>query len=129
MLKQIFKNLFDRKNAKLGFNLIFINGYVNHNEITKIKKGACKLNFENQRFVILQDNESISDNMNDVYNIRTWTFKENVYFAIRMKTHSEYMFSFGTVDFWLKTLENYAKAFNIPFEYCRESKENEDDTE
>ncbi len=126
MLKQIFKNLFDRKNAKLGFNLDFVKGDVNHNEITKIKKGKCKLNFENQQIIISQNNEIITDNMNDVYNFRTWTFKGNIYFAISMKTHSEYMFSFGEVDFWLKSLENYAQAFDVPFEYCGESEETEE---
>ena len=48
-----------------------------------------------------------------------------IYFAIKMKTSSEYMFSFGNVDLWLKSIENYSKAFNIPFEYCGESKEND----
>ncbi len=126
MFKRLFNNLFDRKNAKFGFKLDFIKGYINHNEITNIKKGKCQLNFENQCFTISQDNETISDNMKDVYNIRTWTFKGFVYFAIRMTTHSEYMFCLGETDLLLKALENYTKAFNIPFEYCGESTENDD---
>ena len=126
-LKQFFSNLFNCKNAKLGFNVDFVNGYVNYNEITKIKKGKCVLNFENQQIIITQNNESISDYMSDVYNFRTWNFKGNVYFAIKMKTSSEYKFCFGNVDFWLKALENYTKAFNIPFEYCGESGENDNE--
>lgn len=125
ILKQVFNNLFDRKNAKFGFNVDFVNGYVNYNEITNIKKGKCSLKFENQEIIISQNNEIIKDFMSDVYNFRTWTFKGNIYFAIKMKTSSEYMFSFGNVDLWLKSIENYSKAFNIPFEYCGESKEND----
>ena len=65
MFKRLFNNLFDRKNAKFGFKLDFIKGYINHNEITNIKKGKCQLNFENQCFTISQDNETKNDLLQD----------------------------------------------------------------
>jgi hypothetical protein len=127
MLKKIFANLFDRKNGKLNFKLDFVQGHINHNEIKNIKAGQCLLNFENQAFEIKQGDEIISEKMSDVYNVRTWEYKGNFYFAISMKTYSEYMFSFGEVSFWLKALENYVKAFDIPFEYSDESNEDNDE--
>lgn len=121
MLRQLFKNAFKPKEAKFGFNLDYIDGSLNHNPINNIKRGKCQLNFENQTFTIKQNDESLIDYMSDVHSIRTWTFKGNVYFAIDTKTHNEYKFSFGAVDYWLKALEKYATAFEIPFEYCGES--------
>lgn len=129
MLKQLFKNVFKPKDAKFGFNIEFINGTLNHNPINNIKRGKCQLNFENQAFTIKQKNEILTDYMTDVNSIRTWTFQGNVYFAISTKTYNEYTFSFGTVDFWLKTIEKYANLFDIPFEYCGESKEYDDETD
>jgi len=129
MLKQLFKNAFKPKDAKFSFNIEFINGTLNHNPISNIKRGKCQLNFENQKFTIKQNDEILTDYMTDVDSIRTWTFQGNVYFAINTKTYNEYKFSFGTVDFWLKSLERYAIAFNIPFEYCGESINNDDETD
>jgi len=123
MLKQIFNNLFNRKQAKIGFNLDFVNGTLNHNPISKIKAGKCALNFENQIMTIKQDENILTENMSDVKSMRTWTFKGNVYIAIETKTYNEYKFSFGNFDLWLKSIENYSKAFDIPFEYCGESEE------
>jgi len=127
MLKQIFNNLFNRKQAKIGFNLDFVNGTLNHNPISKIKAGKCALNFENQIMTIKQDENILTENMSDVKSMRTWTFKGNVYIAIETKTYNEYKFSFGNFDLWLKSIENYSKAFDIPFEYCGESTENDDE--
>lgn len=127
MLKQIFNNLFNRKEAKIGFNVDFVNGTLNHNSIITIQAGKCALNFENQIMTIQQDDNILTENMSDVSSMRTWTFKGNVYLAIETKTYNEYKFSFGNVDLWLKSIENYSTAFGIPFEYCGESKENDDE--
>lgn len=126
MLKQIFNNLFNRKEAKIGSNVDFVNGTLNHNSITTIQAGKCALNFENQIMTIQQGDNILTENMSDVSSMRTWTFKGNVYLAIETKTYNEYKFSFGNVDLWLKSIENYSIAFGIPFEYCGESKENDD---
>ena len=125
MFKQIFNNLFNPKEAKFGFNLDFVGGTLNHNPIVKIQKGKCKLNFEKQTLIISQDEQSIIDYMVDVESIRTWQFKGNIYFAIKTKTYNEYMFSFGSVDLWLKSIQRYAQAFNIPFKDCGESEYDE----
>lgn len=127
MLKQIFNNLFNRKEAKIGFNIDFVNGTLNHNPITKLNAGKCSLTFEKQTMYIKQGDIVLTENMSDVASMRTWTFKGKIYIAIETKTYNEYKFCFGDVDLWLKSLENYANAFNIPFEYCGESGGNNDD--
>lgn len=122
-LIQGFNNLFNRKKAKFGFKLEFIEGSVNHNSITKIQKGECQLNFEDGKIIIKQNNNQIIDSMTDVYNVRTWTFNDEQYFAIRMRTHSEYMFNLKAASLLFRAIENYAQAFNVPIEYCVEPEE------
>lgn len=119
MLKQLFNNLFDRKNAKFGYNVEFVNGTLNHNSINNIKAGKCALNFENQQIIFKQGNEILTDNMSDVESIRTWIFKEKMYFAIATRSYNEYKFCMPVFDnetlklAILKPLINYADAFNI----------------
>jgi hypothetical protein len=79
--------------VKLKYDTYFLSGYVNHNNITKLQRGACVLKFESRKFYIIQDNESIEDNCTDIYNMRIWEYKGGLYLAIKMKTHSEYKFS------------------------------------
>ena len=79
--------------VKFKYNTYFLSGYVNHNNITKLQRGACVLKFESGKFYIIQDNESIEDNSSDIYNMRIWEYKGGLYLAIKMKTHSEYKFS------------------------------------
>ena len=129
MLKQIFNNLFNRKQAKIGFNVDFINGTLNHNPISKIKAGKCALNFENQVMTIKQDENVLTENMSDVESIRTWTFKEKMYFAIATRTYNEYKFAMPVIDndalklALLKPLVRYADAFNISIQDDGESEE------
>jgi len=129
MLKQIFDNLFNPKQAKFGYNVEFVNGTLNHNPISKIKAGKCALNFENQQFTFKQGNETLSDNMSDVESIRTWTFKEKMYFAIATRSYNEYKFSMPVLDnetlklAILKPLVRYADAFNITIQDDGESEE------
>ena len=132
MFKQLFNNVFDRKNGKLGFKPDFVNGTLNHKPITEIEAGKCKLNFENQAFKISQNDKFLTDKMENVCSIRTWIFKGKLYLIIETKQHNNYMFSFPdveindlTIGILLKPLETYAKEFEIPFEYQGESKDND----
>ncbi len=132
MLKQLFKNVFDRKNAKFGFKLNFVSGTLNYKSITEIKSDKCTLNFENQAFKISQNDKFLTDKMENVCSIRTWIFKGRLYLVIETKRHDEFMFSFPGVEpsdlaigMLLRPLEVYAKEFEIPFEYQGESKDDE----
>jgi hypothetical protein len=129
MLKQLFKNAFQPKELKFGYNVEFVNGTLNHNPINKIKAGKCELKFENQTFIFKQDNETLTDNMSDVEKIRTWTFKGKQYFCIETRTYNEYKFSMPVIDnetvklALLKPLIRIADAFNIDIQDDGESEE------
>lgn len=115
MLKQIFSNLFDRKNAKIGFNVEFISGNLNHNEIKNLHAGKCSLNFEKQEFIIKQDSETYSESMLNVYNFVKIQEKNKFLLEINTKTHNDFTFNFGESDLWFQAIKNYADAFQIPF--------------
>ena len=115
-IKRIFNNLFDRKNAKFGFKIDFVDGFLNHNAIKAIHAGKCLLNFENQQIIIKQDNETIIENMIDIYNFFWYKSGNNFRLKINTKTHNEFTFDFGESDILLNAVKNYADAFKIPFE-------------
>lgn len=132
MLKQLFKNIFDKKNAKLEFKPHFVSGTLNYKSITEIEPSKCRLDFENQTFKISQNNQFLTGQMTDVSSIRSWVFKERLYLVIETKRHDEYLFSFPEIELndlaiglILKPLEIYAKEFGIFFEYQGTSKNNE----
>lgn len=116
VLKQIFANLFDRKNGKLGFNVEFVSGFLNHNAMNNFEKNKCSLNFENQKFIIKQGSQEYSDSMQNVYNFVKIKNGNNYFFHINTKTHDEFTFNFGEYDLMFQALKNYADAFEIPFE-------------
>ena len=122
--------------VKLKYDTYFLSGYVNHNNITKLQRGACVLKFEAGKFYIIQDNNSVEDNCNDIYNMRIWKYKGGLYLAIKMKTHSEYKFSLiepsknsdmaSAVIY--KLFNGLAKRLKVELVECGES-ESESDSE
>ena len=118
---------------KFNFKVYFINGYQNYNNITLIKKGECIFKIEDGNFYFEQDGNIIEDNIFDIYNIRTWTFEDYVYLAIKTKTSSEYKFSLmikNNVESsiektlllgFLKSFENLCKKLKVDFIECGES--------
>ena len=127
------------KPFQFEYETFFLSGNVNHNEITKIKRGKCKLIFTENTFVIEQNNEKIEDNCPDIYNMRIWEYKGGVYLAINMKTHSEYMFSLmepnedKSADFAkgliYQLFKGISKKIKVELVECGESTESEDDEE
>ena len=118
--------------VRFNYKTFFISGYVNHNDITKIKRGACLLKFESGKFYIIQDSEKIEDSSSNIYNFRVWTFKKGLYLAIKTKAHSEYKFSLVNPDTEnsnmayivpVKLFESLAKRLKVEFIDCGESKE------
>ena len=90
LITKSLKIIFGPLDTKLKVS--FVSGNKNHNNITKIQKGECILKFKNNKFYIIQGNNQIEDDSADIYHFRVWTFKSALYMAIRMNTHSEYMF-------------------------------------
>lgn len=117
---------------KFDLKVFFINGYCNYNPV-KLQKGECKFKVENGMFCFEQNGQIIEDNIFDIYNIRTWTYENYVYIAIRMKTSSEYKFSLSIKSDvessiekalllgMLKMFENLCKKLKIDFVECGES--------
>ena len=106
-----------------------------------IKKGECIFKIEDGNFYFEQDGNIIEDNIFDIYNIRTWTFEDYVYLAIKTKTSSEYKFSLmiknnvessieKTLLLWfLKSFENLCKKLKVDFIECGESQPHDEDDE
>lgn len=122
--------------VKFKFKTFFLNGYINHNEITKISRGECILKFENGKFCIIQGNNTIEDNSSDIHNMRIWEYKNGLYLAINMKTHSEYKFSLLSPDknnselsssVIYKLFDNLAKRLKVEFVECDESSDYEEE--
>lgn len=127
MLKQLFKNAFIPKEMKFGFNLQFISGLKNHNEIKGFQKGDCALNFENQKMYIRQGDNEIVENVSNISSVRSWAFKRRyLIIEINTKNHNEYKFSIemsGNVAniILINPFIRYFDSHGIPFEYCAES--------
>lgn len=111
--------------------LYFVGGNKNHNNITKIQKGECILKFKENNFYIIQGETQIEDKSTDIYHFRVWTFKNALYMAISMNTHSEYMFRLVeaskyneyAIVLMYKIIENLAKKLKVEFKDCGESEE------
>lgn len=120
---------------KIEIKPFFVSGNKNHNEITKIQKGQCTLKFEDGKFYIIQGENQVEDISADIYHIRVWKFKDALYMAIRMKTHSEYMFCLvenipnNEVAFALmyKISKHIAEKLKVEFKDCGESDPEEDE--
>lgn len=119
------------KPLKIDLQPNFVSGNKNHNEITKIQKGKCILKFENGKFFIIQNENILEELSEDIYNIRVWKFKNSLYMAIRMKTHSEYMFQLAensennkyVIAIMYKMAKYIANKLKVEFKDCGESEE------
>lgn len=121
IINTLAQNFGSVEKFKFKFKMNFVKGDVNHNEITNIKKGECLFKIENNKFYVLQGDNSITDNMPDVYNFRVWQYENALYFSIRMKTHSEYMFNPVNSDITVSLLQKIADRFKIELVDCGES--------
>ena len=137
----IFLIVFSIKNynspLKIELKPIFINGYKNNNNISKIEPGRCELKFESGKFYIIQNENSIEDISVDIYHIRVWKYKGALYMAIRMNTHSEYKFLLveagpnNEMSFVLmyKLAKRIANKLKVEFQDCGESDPEEEKEE
>ena len=139
LLKTVFKQLTMKpKQIKFDLKVYFINGYNNYNSV-KIQKGECDFKIKDGKLFFIQGENKIEDNIFDIYHIRTWTYENYVYLAIKMKTSSEYKFSLlvkndvessiekALLLGMLKTFENLCKKLKVDFVECGESQSNDDE--
>lgn len=129
LIAKSLKTIFGPLDTKL--KLSFVNGNKNHNQITKIQKGECTLKFKDNKFYIIQGENQLEDNSSDIFHFRIWTFKNALYMAISMKTHSEYMFCVAepkennelAISLMSKLIEKIANKLKVEFKDCGESEE------
>lgn len=57
-----------------------------------IKAGECLLDFNEDNFLIKQDNQIIENKISSIYLLDIWEYKDDTYFKIVMRSHTEYMF-------------------------------------
>ena len=57
-----------------------------------IKAGECLLDFNEDNFLIKQDNQMIENKISSIYLLDIWEYKDDTYFKIVMRSHTEYMF-------------------------------------
>lgn len=127
MFKKLFKNAFKPKDAEFGFNLKYVSGLKNHNEIKGFQKGDCKLNFKNREMIIQQGENIIVEKMSNVSLVRTWDFQRRyLIIEFNTKNHNEYKFSVemsGNVAniILIQPLVRYLDSLEIPLEHCGRS--------
>lgn len=56
-----------------------------------ITKGDCIIKFENDKtFSIIQDEETINNNISSIYYLDIWEYKDETYYKFVMRSHNEY---------------------------------------
>jgi hypothetical protein len=83
-----------------------------------LQKAECSIEFNNQEIFIKQNDKKIVNNISSIYEVRIWEYKDNTYFAIKMKSHTEYMFL--SQHFEHDKLLKFAKKFKFGLDDCRE---------
>lgn len=57
-----------------------------------IKAGECLLEFNEDTFLIKQDDQIVENKISSIYLLDIWEYKDDTYFKIVMRSHTEYMF-------------------------------------
>lgn len=76
----------------INLNLFFIKASNFRKKDDEIQKGDCIFDFQEDIFTIKQDDKKIENNISSVYLFRFWEYKGDTYFAINMRSKTEYMF-------------------------------------
>jgi len=77
-------------------NIVFKSYFLSTDKIRKkdgeLKRGDCKIEFIDDRFIIRQDNEKIENLIESIYYFGIWEYKDNNYFKFRMRNLNELKF-------------------------------------
>lgn len=57
-----------------------------------INAGECLLEFNEDTFLIKQDDQIVENKISSIYLLDIWEYKDDTYFKIVMRSHTEYMF-------------------------------------
>ena len=80
----------------------------------KLVRGDCAFAFEDNLFVFYQDAEKISNEIDSIYYFDKWEHKDETYFKIVMRSHTEYIFK--SIHFEADKIADYLKEKGIKIE-------------
>lgn len=84
----------------------------------KVVRGDCTFAFEDNSFIISQGDEKIVNDINSIYYFDIWEHKDETYFKIVMRSHTEYIFK--SIHFESDKIADYLKPKGIKIEDNRE---------
>lgn len=80
----------------------------------QVKKGDCIITFEDNSFIISQNEEKIINNIDSIYYLDIWDYKDDTYFKIVMSSHTEYIFK--SIYFEADKISDYLKTKGVKIE-------------
>ncbi len=95
----------------IAIDVFFVKASSYRKKDDKLDKDVCTLTFKGDSFFIEQGDKKIENLIKSIYTFRWWDYKDDEYFAIKMRSHSDYMFRVDS-----KVNDKLAKikyAFNI----------------
>ena len=99
----------------LNLDLFFVKTSKFRKKDDEIQKGDCIFDFQEDIFTIKQGDKKIGNDISSIYLFRFWEYEEYIYFAINMRSKTEYMFSLKS-DFQKKLITYLAENHNIMVE-------------
>lgn len=84
----------------------------------KLVRGDCTFAFEDNSFIISQGDEKIVNDIDSIYYFDIWEHKDETYFKIVMRSHTEYIFK--SIRFESDKIADYLKPKGIKIEDNRE---------
>lgn len=79
-----------------------------------VVRGDCTFAFDDNLFIISQGDEKIVNEIDSIYYFDIWEHKDDTYFKIRMRSHTEY--TFKSVYFEADKIGDYLKTKGIKVE-------------
>lgn len=80
----------------------------------KIERGECSIEFADNMFQIKQDDKTIENEIDSIYYFDIWEHKNETYFKIFMRSHTEYIFK--SVHFEADKISTYLKTKGVKIE-------------
>ena len=83
-----------------------------------VVRGDCMFAFDDNLFIISQSDEKIINDIDSIYYFDVWEHKDETYFKIVMRSHTEYIFK--SIRFEADKIADYLKQKGIKIEDNRE---------
>lgn len=84
----------------------------------KIERGECQIFFDENSFVIKQNDEQITNEIDSIYYFDIWEYKDETYFKIKMRSATEYIFK--SIRFEYEKISKFLSSKGVKIEDNRE---------